>query len=256
MFHIYSCFTPGRQVAVKTIHDEHKNVSFIGVAHTVEAAMMYQLRASGTNIVQLVGWCNTTVVVEYMPQKLEAILDNATVGQKLQWALEAARGVAQLHAVPGGPVAHLDLETKQFLLNDQGTVLLNDFNRMHICNMVGDRQCLFHEPMSGGSWRSPEEYENRLSNEKADIYSLAMVFWNMESRKEPFEGIYDEAEAPLHVIKGERPSLTAVQAYPEDMRQLIEAMWSQAPEQRPSAAQVVQLLEGIVSAWQSSFSSP
>ncbi len=218
--------------------------------HAVEAAMLYQLRATGTNIVQLVGWCNTTIVVEYMPRQLETMCraSNVDIGQKLRWALDAAKGVAQLHAVPGGPVAHLDLEPKQFLLHHDGSVLLNDFNRMHICRRIenSQEQCTFQEVTSPGPWRSPEEYEGRDATEKADIYSLAMVFWSMESQgKEPFEGIYDgEEEAGKHVLLGERPALSP--AFPKPMQELIQDMWQYDSQKRPSAAEVVRRLEAIV----------
>jgi len=40
-----------------------------------------------------------------------------------------ARGVQAIHEVKGGPYVHADLHLGNFLIDDDGTVKLNDFNR-------------------------------------------------------------------------------------------------------------------------------
>lgn len=52
-----------------------------------------------------------------------------TVGKMLNWNIQMARGVQAIHEVKGGPFVHADLQLRQFLIDDDDTVKLNDFNR-------------------------------------------------------------------------------------------------------------------------------
>jgi hypothetical protein len=113
--------------------------------------VLFQMRKD-PNIVHMVGWCNTTIVVEFVPGLLEDLVFDHNqalpVKRALELALDAARGLQQLHGVPGGPFAHTDIQTRQLLINAEGTLLLNDFNRMKYTGQcmlpgLGDEKCLF-----------------------------------------------------------------------------------------------------------------
>jgi len=51
------------------------------------------------------------------------------VFEMLDWNIQMARGVQAIHEVKGGPYVHADLHLGNFLIDDDGTVKLNDFNR-------------------------------------------------------------------------------------------------------------------------------
>ena len=125
--------------------------------HVKEASVLFQLLNS-PNIVHMLGWCNHTIIVEYVPHLLEDIVfDNTipfSVERALEVALDAAKGVAQLHAIPGGPIAHTDIQTRQFLIKEDGTVLLNDFNRLRYTGLKHhpdvNKKCLYRTSVALG----------------------------------------------------------------------------------------------------------
>ncbi len=109
--------------------------------HRRDALSMERLTWS-PNIVSIYGYCGNTVLTEYIPRGLDALVyhdgdvkQNDTVATRqtplgrLRLALSVARGVAAIHTLAGGPIIHADIQTKQFLVDSQGIVKLNDFNR-------------------------------------------------------------------------------------------------------------------------------
>ena len=94
----------------------------------MEVSVLFQLRES-ENIAKLVGWCNHTIITEYAPRTLEALLPimldkKEKIPATLSLGLDLVRALAQLHSVAGGPVAHNDLHLGQFLINSEGRALL------------------------------------------------------------------------------------------------------------------------------------
>uniref|UniRef100_A0A0C3SMI5 Protein kinase domain-containing protein n=1 Tax=Guillardia theta (strain CCMP2712) TaxID=905079 RepID=A0A0C3SMI5_GUITC len=74
--------------------------------------------------------------------------------------------------------------------------------------------------------------------EKIDIYSLSMMMWEMLTSKLPWDGsnFQDVRQAVAHL--GERPPIPA--DTPLQLADLLRDCWHMDPEQRPSAAAVLQ----------------
>ncbi|CAI5700343.1 unnamed protein product [Peronospora effusa] len=206
---VYKTKWKGREVAVKYVKKIHMNRTDIITRHVEECASIFPIR-NQPNIVKLVGWCKTTVVVEYIPHQLDKLLHNA----------------------PGGPFAHTDLQVRQFLLDADGTLKLNDFNRV-------DRQ---------GKWRSPEEYQHLRLDEKLDIYSLSLVLWTLRARVKPFR-MYSKSKVYAMVPKGVRPSVKKMSDYPQQMQDLIVRGWDNDPKKRPTATEMVDEIERILASY-------
>ncbi|DAZ97565.1 TPA: hypothetical protein N0F65_005537 [Lagenidium giganteum] len=252
---VYKASWKGRDVAVKVVKEDLLDRNDIIPRHVEEAAVIFPIR-NEPNIVGLVGWCNTTVVVDYVPTPLDEFiydLDNeVTVERALEIARDAARGLQQLHAAAGGPFAHTDIQTRQFLIDANGTVLLNDFNRvkytgqrLHSGSVEGHEKCMFKTAVAKGKWRSPEEYENRDLDEKLDVYSISLVLWSLRSRVKPFPN-YTKPQVYKKVPKGERPPVDAMKDYPKAMQQLIVRAWNNDPAKRPSSAELAQKIDEIL----------
>jgi hypothetical protein len=98
---------------------------------------------------------------------------------RLRLALHVARGVAAIHDIPGGPIIHADIQAKQFLVDSQGIVKLNDFNRNRFManNTATGTPCPLRIPTAPGSSRSPEEYNFDELTESIDMYSTAHVLY-------------------------------------------------------------------------------
>lgn len=245
----------GREVAVKIVKEKLLNRSDIITRHVEEVAAMFPVR-NAPNIVSLIGWCNTTVVVDFVPNPLDEFLYDSkepiSVRRSLELARDAARGLAQFHSGAGGPFAHTDIQSRQFLIHADGKLLLNDFNRVkytgkrNIPGATGTDKCTFHTPVAKGKWRSPEEYKLMPLNEKLDVYSLSLVLWSIASRVKPFENRTRE-QVYERVPKGARPPIEAMNSYPKAMQDLIVRCWDAHPKRRPSANLLAHEIDKILS---------
>ncbi|TMW62100.1 hypothetical protein Poli38472_009593 [Pythium oligandrum] len=243
----------GREVAVKVVKAKLMDRGDIIPRHVEEAAAIFGIRHE-PNIVSLVGWCNTTVVVEYVPTKLDELVFDpdleVTVHRALELARDAAHGLAQLHQAPGGPFAHTDIQTRQFLVDDHGRLKLNDFNRVKYtgsCLLPGqsNMKCYSKTSVAKGKWRSPEEYLKLDIDEKADIYSLSLVLWSLRSRVKPFDNL-DRETVYDQVPKGMRPDVKAMEDFPQEMQDLIVRSWHHDPEKRPSSLEMAKEIDRIL----------
>ncbi len=244
-------------MAVKIVKDKLMDRPDILPRHVEEAAAIFPIRQQ-PNIVSLLGWCNATVVVDYIPQELDTLLFDSPevldVNRSLHLALDAMRGLNQLHSMPGGPLAHADIQPRQFLIDQNGKLLLNDFNRIKYTGFSNlphkkTHKCTFRTPLAKGKWRSPEEYDptNSALTEKIDIYSTSLVLWSLRARKRPFgdlekKQVYEKVRSPYNW----RPKRSDMQDFPLEMQDLIIQAWDPEPSKRPSAKEMVERIEQII----------
>ena len=84
-------------------------------------------------------------------------------------------------------------------------------------------------------WRAPETFGKKPQwTPKADIYSLAITFYEILCQKIPFHEEADDSAVPLMIKEGDRPDL------PEDpklkpLTSLIESAWNGNFKERPTA---------------------
>lgn len=101
-------------------------------------------------------------------------------------------------------------------------------------------------------YMAPEVLKGHVYNEKADVFSFAILLYNMWfhtiiTLHLSIVGVSTVEEYAVEVAGGFRPpidggSLTDV---PQEVRDLIVACWAHNPEERPSMKEVVERLEGI-----------
>ena len=252
------CDDVGRDVAVKRVKKNLLTRPDIVYRHVEECSAIFPIR-NEPNIVKLVGWCGTTVVVDYVPHQLDTLLFNSEepvpVRRALELARDAALGVAQLHSSPGGPFAHADIQARQFLIDANGTLRLNDFNRVKytgprlVNGVATSEKCMFETSVAKGKWRSPEEYQSLPLDEKLDIYSLSLVLWSLRARTKPFPD-FERAETYQKVPTGVRPPLEEMSDYPQQMQDLIVRGWDSDPKKRPSAKEMADEIELILKSYE------
>lgn len=99
-----------------------------------------------------------------------------------------------------------------------------------------------HTKAGSLQWMAPEVFEGSYTL-AADVYSLAVVFWEVLTAEIPWSSS-SEANMILSVLRGERPLL--LNDVDAQLSTLIEAMWSGDPNQRPSMKDVVGVLTRIL----------
>ena len=82
--------------------------------------------------------------------------------------------------------------------------------------------------------------------DKIDVYSWAILVWQMTTDQVPFAGLGQEAFNQRVVGRGERPRIDPT--WPRAFRAVLQACWERDPRQRPSFFAVVQYLDKIKAA--------
>jgi hypothetical protein len=92
-------------------------------------------------------------------------------------------------------------------------------------------------------WLAPETTaETPEFSEKSDVFALGMVLWEIAAREIPFAKVVQEVQV-IYLIKYEkrRPQIPA--DCPKLVAEAIEKCWQQLPSERPTAEEILNLLE-------------
>jgi serine/threonine protein kinase len=230
--------------------------------HRRDALVMERLTSS-PYIVSMYAYCGNTVLTEYVGADLDAVVyDNKSPTPKLtrdspegrlRMALGIVKGIQALHEIDGGPIIHADIGWKQFLVSDDGTIKLNDFNRCRFIPRKSQnstaRACDVRIPSAPGNGRSPEEYQYKALSEQIDIYSAANVLFEILTGVEPWLGV-KVSEAKNKVKHGEKPPIPGafLTGHTTDtaLASLIDLAYEHDPADRISAAELITELESLL----------
>jgi mitogen-activated protein kinase kinase kinase 7 len=254
-----------KPAVLKTMIKEHDVDERNLDRHRRDALVMERLTSSA-NIIDVYGFCGNTILSEYVSAGLDRIIfddehndrSNETVSVsresslgRLRLALGVAKGVAALHSIVGGPIVHGDLQAKQFLVDVDGTIKLNDFNRCRFIAHHNDTKqaCPIRIPQAPGAARAPEEYDFKPLNEQIDMYSLGHVLFTILTGKHPW-GNLEHKSIKAAVRKGTKPFFDPKYRMEgtsdEDLAKLAERAYEYDPKMRITATELVQELENLL----------
>ncbi|EGZ13989.1 hypothetical protein PHYSODRAFT_316902 [Phytophthora sojae] len=195
------------------------------------------------NIVKLLGASLTNscyvLIMEYMPNgSLYDYLRDAANFFPHQLvvtsAYDIALGMAHIHACD---VLQRDLKSKNCLLSENLVVKVSDFGLARFRSVQYGPYTWVGTPF----WAAPEVIRHEPYDEKADVYSYAIVLWELVERKDPYDNL-NAFQVPLQVAnEGLRPADFSRPA-PLGLEQLMRQCWDADPEQRPSFADISQTL--------------
>lgn len=221
------------------------------------------------HVVQFLGYSRTpslTLVIEYFPN---GSLEDFVLSQRsppatlARFNFEMALAIEYLHSRSPSIVIHRDIKPANFLLTASFRVKLGDFGiararKNHDEQLRPPQMTRFASDNDLTSncgtvrWMAPEvsstDAKTALYNSKADIFSLAMVYFFVWERLLPAIPGHDRPH--LHfaaLLEGKRP---AFQKTPKDVRDLITAMWVLDPTARPDAPDLLDSLHRIQEALQ------
>nr|QDH76356.1 receptor interacting serine/threonine kinase 2 [Channa punctata] len=229
-----------------------------------EAEVLHKARFN--YIIQIFGICNEPeffcIVTEYMSNgSLDLLLHEKEMYPVLAWPLrlrilyEIALGVNFLHNM-NPPLLHHDLKTQNILLDGEFHVKIADFGLSKWRQLSVSKGSGSKPTEMGGTviYMPPEEYEpskSRRADVKHDMYSYAIIMWEVLSRQIPFEEVTNPMQIMFSVLRGTRPdtSLDSLPAEIPSRETLISLMtcgWTSNPDERPSFLSCLIELEPMV----------
>jgi len=232
---VYMALWRGTHVAVKMIDSESERIAFMTELRQLS-------RVSHHNIIRLYGACRQPVslVMEFAEcGSLYNLLHGPglqphySTGHAMSWCLQCAAGVAYLHAMKPKPIIHRDLKPPNLLLTNMGAVL-------KICDFgtACDQHTYMTNNKGSAAWMAPEVFEGCQYSEKCDVFSWAIILWEVLTRRKPFDELGGPAFRIMWAVhSGTRPSLIKNCPFPIEF--LMTRCWSPVPEKRPSMDQIV-----------------
>ncbi|XP_071094275.1 serine/threonine-protein kinase TAO3-like isoform X1 [Haliotis cracherodii] len=144
---------------------------------------------------------------------------------------DALQGLTYLHSQDK---IHRDVKAGNILLTENGTVKLADFGSASLC-------CPANSFVGTPYWMAPEvilAMDEGQYNGKADIWSLGITCIELAERKPPLFNM-NAMSALYHIAQNDSPSLSAGE-WSDDFRNFVDACLAKDPENRPSAAELLQ----------------
>jgi serine/threonine protein kinase len=182
------------------------------------------------------------LVLEHLDQTLDDLPLEISFSHKVQMASQLSKALSYLHQ---HDFVFRDLKPQNVGLTEDGTVKLFDFG---LCRELPEASPELNQvfAMSGVGTRkymSPEVWRGQAYNCKADVYSLAIVLYELFSGKRAFD-LYNKDMHQMFVIdEGERPTIPS--DWPVELQELLQRCWSDSPNDRPTMAAVVTILESL-----------
>jgi len=153
---------------------------------------------------------------------------------------QIASAMEYLHGLTPEPVLHRDLKAANVLLMPpDGRLAITDFGISRY--LPNDGRCMTGETGSY-RWMAPEVLLHMPYDERCDVYSFAILAWEMLTYGHPFDD-HTPLQAAFGVIKGERPPMPP--ACPLPIAVLIQRCWQQQASARPLFSEIRPLLETI-----------
>jgi len=123
---------------------------------------------------------------------------------------------------------HRDLKSLNILLNDDLVCKIIDFGTSRA--VTQDTQMT--KNVGTTAWIAPEVLNTSKNySSKADVYSFAIVMWELLTGDEPFKDLKIWA-IPQHVLEGKR--LPIPDGADKDYVEWMKKAWDENPDKRPS----------------------
>jgi len=251
----------GKEVAVKEIEINKQSMSTkLQTAFDREIGIMPGLRHE--NLVYFFGVVSLQrplrIITEYCSGgTCFDLLHNSDADiswlQQYKMCADVASAMEYLHAFKP-QIIHRDLKSLNLLLstsvtgpNDRPLVKVSDFGLSRMKDVgTGAEWGKMTKCAGTGHWMAPEVFSGEKYDEKVDIYSYAMILFEILCREIPFE---DEEQSKVGelAVKGVRPDMDAVPGdCPEGLTNLMVRCWRPVPTDRPSFTEISHILDGMI----------
>jgi serine/threonine protein kinase len=143
-----------------------------------------------------------------------------------------AQGMAHLHSLG---LTHRDLKSQNILIDASKSPIICDFGSSRFHNPSQD---LKTGEIGTPNYMAPEFIRADSYTAKVDVYSYAMILWEMLSRDIPFGNMVSAQVICQVLIHNKRPQIPP--QTPEALVELIKFGWDTDPSVRPDFSAIVE----------------
>jgi hypothetical protein len=231
-----------QEVAIKVLKPERVNLDMLR-EFSQEVFIMRKIRHK--NVVQFLGACTRTpnlcIVTEFMAKgsvynflhKQKGVFKLSTL---LKVAIDVSKGMNYLHQ---NNIIHRDLKTANLLMDENEVVKVADFGVSRVQAQSG----VMTAETGTYRWMAPEVIEHKPYDHKADVFSYAIVLWELLTGELPYSYLTPLQAAVGVVQKGLRPTIPK-NTHPK-LAELLENCWRQNPSERPNFSVILNKLQKI-----------
>eukprot|EP01029_Cantina_marsupialis_P010088 TRINITY_DN230763_c0_g1_i1.p1 TRINITY_DN230763_c0_g1~~TRINITY_DN230763_c0_g1_i1.p1 ORF type:complete len:1081 (+),score=288.09 TRINITY_DN230763_c0_g1_i1:73-3315(+) len=245
---VHKAMVHGKEVAVKKLYfpdsPQEQKVVMTDFAKEVRLLSLIQ----HTNIVRFLGAVQQApklcLITELLAGSVSSLLSLVAKRQtKITWglvfriALDAVNAMCYLHSLTPA-ILHRDLKAENLLVSQDFKCKLTDFGLSRMYDST-TTMTVCGTP----SWVAPEIFRGENYTEKVDVYSFAIVLWELTCFRKPYVGTYGLELPYLVGEKGVRPHIP--RHIPEALRQLMTRSWDQNPAKRPTFPELQTELNAI-----------
>lgn len=171
--------------------------------------------------------------------------------QQHKMCLDVAYAIEYLHSFTP-KIIHRDLKSLNLLLaapvpdnRTKPIVKVSDFGLSRMQDTAGGEWGKMTIAAGTCHWMAPEVFTSPSYDESVDVYSYAMIMFEIICREIPFEE-EEPADVGRLILQGRRPDLDAVPPdCPPLLRDLMIRSWALEPTARPPFRQIVQELSPL-----------
>ena len=233
-------------------------------------ALVMDLLSASPRITNIYGYCGQGSITEFCPTQVEKVIlkreyddgkflpgeedepttrNDLTVIEKLQFALDFARPLAEMHGMKEGMMLHVDVKPDQYLRGYDGIVKLIDFNRAEplLYDEETGKHCSQNEGGAYTVYRAPEEMKDgQPQDDKADVFNYASLIYTVLTGLWVHSG-FDESQVRKDLMAGIKPFYDKRWAYKSlgeaAILRVIDEGWNFDPEERPTMFEIIDILE-------------
>ena len=171
---------------------------------------------------------------------------------KTRFICDVVQGIHYLHSQKT-KIIHNDLKITNVLVTDALIAKISDFGlaqwRIASSEILTRKRNNNRSSGATITHLSPEKWKNfNLEDTKCDVYSCAILMWEIYTEQRPFSKIARDPElVKLAVLDKQRPDKNLLpNDLPPQLHELIESCWHQYPDQRPKIVAVLNVLQSLL----------